>query len=196
MLGTFGWKITLVYVLAGMLIGILGGMFLRNKKFETYIEKDLMSSNKLKKEKLPKLFKERLLFGVHEAKDIIKKLWLWVLVGVALGALIHNLIPELFIQKAMLSLGIFAVPLAVVLGVPLYGNSVAMIPVALALFTKGVPLGTVMALLMSTVALSFPEAVILRRAMNLKLILIFFGIVALGIVIIGYVLNITQVFFL
>ncbi|MEA3229916.1 MAG: permease, partial [archaeon] len=115
-------------------------------------------------------------------------------VGVGIGAVIHNYVPQEIIQSIISKTGIFSVPLAAALGVPMYGGCAAIVPVAVVLFQKGVPLGTALAFMMATSALSLPEAVILRRAMKLKLIAIFFGVTTLGIIITGYLLNFLQVF--
>jgi hypothetical protein len=119
---------------------------------------------------------------------------LWILLGVAVGAVIHNYVPAELITRLINKGGIFSVPLATLVGVPLYGSCAAIVPIAVALFDKGVPLGTAIAFMMGMAALSFPEAILLRRIMNLKLILIFFGVVTAGIIIIGYLLNFLQVY--
>lgn len=185
MLVLFGWKVTVAYVISGILLGMITGFLLRKKKWEAMLVKE----GKEAKDMSFKTVKERCLFGLHEAIDITKKLWLWVVIGVAIGAVIHNLVPEAAIIAITQKTGFFAPILAVILGVPLYGSSAALIPVAEALFTKGLPLGTTLALVMATAALSFPEAVMLRRVMKLRLLAAFFGIVALAIIIIGYVFN-------
>lgn len=194
MLATFGWKITLAYIIAGILIGVVAGLVIGKLGMEKYIEKDFQPENNNNKEKIYKNQKERMGFGINESISIIKKLWIWVLVGVGIGALIHGFIPENFIQSVISKGGIFSVPIAVILGVPLYANCAAIIPIALVLFEKGFPLGTALAFMMATAALSLPEAIILRKVMRLKLILIFFSVVAIGIVLLGYTFNfLTQV---
>lgn len=186
MLATFGIKITLAYVASGILIGVAAGLVLGR----LHLEKDLVADMQApKKEKRYKRFKERLLFGLSEAKDITRKLWAWVLVGVGIGALIHDLVPEEFFHDLVGQGGLWTVPVAIVLGVPLYGSAAALVPMAQALFAKGVPLGTTLAFVMSIAGLSLPEAVILRRAMKLRLIGIFFGVVALGILLTGVLFN-------
>lgn len=192
MLGFFGWKITLAYVLSGVAIGVIAGFVLGKLNLEKYLEKDLITSRKQLKEIIYSSLKERFRFGINEALSITKKIWLWVLIGVGFGAIIHNYVPQEFIQRIMESGGIFTVPLAVILGVPMYGSCAAIVPIAVVLFQKGVPIGTALAFMMATAALSLPEAIILRRAMKLKLILIFFGIVALSIIFIGYLFNLLQ----
>jgi uncharacterized membrane protein YraQ (UPF0718 family) len=135
---------------------------------------------------------ERVGFGVSEAKTILARLWIWIIVGVGLGALIHNYIPQEVIHGAIDKTGPFSVPIAVALGVPMYGSCAAIVPIAVALFRKGVPLGTALSFMMATSALSLPECIILRRAMKLKLIIIFFVITTLGIIFTGYLFNILQ----
>lgn len=193
MLGFFGWKITLVYIIAGILMGVLSGFVLGKLKLEKYLVKDLISKeSKLTKQIKCDKIKNRVLFGLHEAKIIVKKLWIWVLVGVGIGAIIHNYVPTELVQEIINRGGVWSVPIAVLLGIPMYGSGAAIVPIAIVLFQKGVPLGTALALMMAIVALSLPEAVILRRAMKLKLIVIFFGVVALSIIVVGYLLNIIQ----
>lgn len=193
MISFFGWKIALAYVTSGILIGIIAGIILGKMNLEKYLEKDVITT----KQELDKEIKydgigKRIKFGINEAITITKKIWLWILVGVGLGAVIHNYIPAEIIQSLISKGGIFSVPIAVLLGVPMYGSCAAIVPIAVALFDKGVPLGTSLAFMMATAALSLPEAIILRRAMKLKLILIFFGVVSLIMIITGYVFNILQ----
>ena len=190
MLGFFGWKITLAYVTSGILVGVISGIVLGRLNLEKHIVKDMRVAISENKEVKYNKIKERALFGVNEAKSIVRRLWIWILVGVAIGALIHNYIPSEIIQGVIDKGGVFAVPLAVLLGVPMYGSCAAIVPIAVVLFRKGVPLGTALAFMMATSALSLPEAVILRRAMKLKLIVVFFGVVTLAIIIIGYLFNI------
>lgn len=193
MLGFFGWKITLAYVLSGILVGVVSGLILGRMKLEKYLVKDVVSAKEhIKSEIRYDGIKKRALFGLTESVSIIKKLWLWILVGVGVGAVIHNYIPSELIQSIISKGGIFAVPIAVILGVPMYGSCAAIVPIAVVLFEKGVPIGTALAFMMAVSALSFPEAIILRRAMKLKLILIFFGVVTLAIILTGYLFNILQ----
>jgi hypothetical protein len=192
MLGFFGWKITLAYVIAGILIGMISGLVLGKMNLEKYLVKDIISSKSKLKEEKYNVFKKRFMFGIHEAVLIVKKLWLWILIGVGVGAIIHNYVPAELIQGIISKGGIFTVPIAVILGIPMYGSCAAIVPIAVVLFQKGIPLGTALAFMMATSALSFPEAIILRRAMKLKLIAIFFGVVAISIIVIGYLFNLLQ----
>ncbi len=189
MLGFFGWKITAIYVLSGIIVGVISGMVLGGMKLEKYLVKDIHNNGKLDKEVMYDGFKERMRFGLGEAVKIVKKLWYWILFGVGLGAVIHNFVPQELIHSVISRTGMFTVPIAVVIGVPMYGSCAAIVPIAVALFQKGIPLGTALAFMMAVSALSLPEAIILRRAMNLRLIAAFFGIVAAGIIVIGYLIN-------
>ena len=193
MFGFFGWKITVAYILSGILIGVISGMILGKMKLEKHLVKDLISSSsKVVKEVKYDGIQKRLLFGLNESLSILKKIWLWVLIGVGIGAVIHNYVPAGFIQEIIERGGIFSVPIAVIIGVPMYGSCAAIVPIALVLFQKGVPIGTALAFMMAVAALSLPEAIILRRAMNLKLILIFFGVTTLAIIFTGYLFNLLQ----
>ncbi|MFC1754630.1 permease [Thermoproteota archaeon] len=187
----FGIKITIFYVLSGLVIGITSGMILGRMNLEKYLEKDLIKTgNNTDISYLT--FRSRFLYGITEAVRIVKKLWKWILLGIGIGALIHNFVPDDLIHSVVSAGGVFTVPLAVIMGVPLYGNCAAIVPIALVLFKKGVPLGAALALMMAISALSLPEAVILRRAMKLRLITIFFLVVALGIIFTGYLFNLLE----
>ncbi len=192
MLGFFGWKITALYVISGLIVGAVSGIVLGRMGLEKYLVKDLIAKKvKLEDEKYENTL-SRMKFGMHEAYSIVKKIWIWILVGVGIGAAIHNYIPQEAIVSIINKTGIFTVPIAVALGVPMYGSCAAIVPIAVALFEKGIPLGTALAFMMATSALSLPEAVILRRAMKLQLIGIFFGIVTIAIIATGYLFNILQ----
>jgi len=193
MLGFFGWKITVLYVASGMLIGVLSGVVLGKMRLEKYLVKDIISKQTgNNKEQTYERFSDRLKFGFDEAVSIVKKIWIWVLVGVGIGALIHNYVPQEVIQSIVGKAGVFSVPIATILGVPMYGSCAAIVPIAVVLFQKGIPLGTALAFMMAIAALSLPEAIMLRRAIKLKLILIFFGVTALAIIFTGYIFNILQ----
>ncbi len=193
MLGFFGWKITLAYILSGIILGVFSGIILGNMKIKRYIDKDMLKSSKKEKEEIPfKTFKDRVIYGIEEAAGIVKKLWVWIIAGVGVGAIIHNYVPAENIQSIISAGGYLTIPVAVILGIPMYASCAAIVPVAVVLFNKGVPLGAALSFMMATSALSLPEAIILRRAMKLKLILIFFSIVGLSIIFTGYVFNLLQ----
>ncbi len=193
MLGFFGWKITLAYIISGMVIGIIVGMVLGKMKLEKYIEKDIIVSREdgacaVRVSGI----KDRIGFGINESVCIVKKLWFWVLAGVGLGAVIHNYVPQETVQSIVSKTGPFSVIIATAIGVPMYGSCAAIVPIAVVLFEKGFPLGTALAFMMAVAALSLPEAIMLRRAMKLKLIAIFFGITSISIIFTGYLINFLQ----
>jgi uncharacterized protein len=191
MLGFFGIKITFFYVISGVSIGVICGGLLGRMNLEKLIliKEQKQCCNKDNKEILFKGLKSRIVFGVKESLVIIKKLWLWILLGVGIGAFIHNYVPREVLLALIGKAGIFAVPVAVLLGVPMYGSCAAIVPIAMVLFNKGVPLGVALAFMMAISALSLPEAIILKSAMKLKLIIAFFSITTISIIIIGYLFN-------
>ncbi|MEI6438423.1 MAG: permease [Candidatus Omnitrophota bacterium] len=193
MLGTFGWKIALMYVVSGLSIGIFSGLVLGKMKLEKYLVADMYGADAgLAQVEEKYTFKTRLAFGWTEAVGIVQKLWLWVLVGVGIGAVIHNYVPESMIQGLLGKTGIFSVPIATLIGVPMYGSCAAIVPVAVVLFEKGIPLGTALSFMMAVSALSLPEAIMLRRAMKLPLIAMFFLITTVAIILTGYMFNMLQ----
>jgi uncharacterized protein len=193
MFGFFGWKITVLYIISGLFIGMFSGQILGKMNLERYIDPGHLpvEAEGLPGKKYENMGK-RIKFGLNEAKSTMKKLWIWVVVGVGIGALIHNYVPKELIQSVIEKTGFLGVPLAALFGVPMYGNCAAIVPVAVVLFKKGIPLGTALAFMMATSALSFPQAVILRQGMKLKLIAIFFAITTLGIIFTGYLFNILE----
>ncbi|MGA1205014.1 MAG: permease [Opitutales bacterium] len=190
MLGTFGWKVTLLYVVFGMGTGILSGALIGKMGLEGHLEKDIVTPGNIPgRIRTNHRFTDRLRFGLKEAGSIIRKIWIWIIVGVGIGAIIHNYVPQETIHSIMEGTGIWSVPIATVLGVPLYGSCAAIVPVAVVLFEKGIPLGTALAFMMAMAALSLPEAIMLRRVMKLSLIGIFFGITTAAIIASGYLMN-------
>ncbi len=188
MLVAFGLKVTILYIVSGVFIGVIAGMILSRQGLERHLVKDFVNK-KTTRERYAR-FCDRFAFGYSEAVSILKKLWLWVLAGVAVGAVIHNYVAETFVQHALSATGIFSVPLAVLIGVPMYASSAALVPVVGELVAKGVPLGTAIAFMMAAAGLSLPEVIILRRTMKLRLILLFFGVVALAILATGILFNV------
>jgi len=193
MLGFFGWKITVIYVLCGLFIGIFSGIILGRMNLEKHLVDDFVGQHTAN-DNVPLNFIDRLKFGYNEAIAIVKKIWIWVLIGVGVGAVIHNYVPQEIIQSIMSKTGIFSVPIATILGVPMYGSCAAIVPIAVVLFQKGIPLGTALAFMMAIAALSLSEAIMLRRAMKLQLIAIFFGVTTIAIIAIGYLFNFLQLF--
>lgn len=189
MVGEFGGPITVAYVASGLLLGTVAGVLLGRWNLAAHLETDLVGGTVKDQFAGPWTFARRLRYGWSEAMSVLRQIWKWVFVGVALGAAIHNYVPQEAFHRAMEATGVFGVPLATILGVPLYGSCAAIVPVAVVLFEKGIPLGTALAFMMAMSALSLPEAVMLRRAMKLPLIGLFFLITSLGIVFTGYLLN-------
>ncbi|MCK5594118.1 MAG: permease [Candidatus Aenigmarchaeota archaeon] len=190
MLGFFGWKITALYIISGILIGVFSGIVIGKLGLERHIVQDLIKTDDNPNEKIFNTQQERINTGLKEAVAIIKSIWLWVFVGIGIAAGIHGYIPEDTVMNLIQTGGIFAVPIATLIGVPLYANCAAVVPIAVVLFEKGFPLGTALAFMMGTAALSIPEAIILRRAMRLPLIIAFFTIVTIAIILTGYAFNI------
>ncbi len=194
MVGEFGLPVTIAYVGSGLLIGTIAGAVLGRLKLEKHLESDIFAAAHSGTETVEHTFASRLRYGWDEAVSVIRQIWLWVLVGVALGAFIHNYVPQETIHGLMEATGIFSVPIATVLGVPMYGSCAAIVPIAVVLFQKGIPLGTALAFMMAMAALSLPEAIMLRRTMRLQLIGIYFGITTLAIIFTGYLLNLLAQF--
>lgn len=189
MAGEFGLPITLAYVLSGLVIGTVAGAILGHMKLEGYLETDILKSAEAQKSPTEYTVTSRLRYGRDEAVSVIRQIWVWVLVGVGIGAFIHNYAPKETIQAVIASTGIFSVPIATILGVPMYGSCAAIVPIAVVLFEKGIPLGAALAFMMAMAALSLPEAIMLRRTMKLPLIGLFFLITTLAIIFTGYLLN-------
>jgi uncharacterized membrane protein YraQ (UPF0718 family) len=187
--GLFGWKIALIYVASGLVIAIIVGIILGKMKLENQVEDyvwKIHAKNKIVEHK--KTWNERLHEAYMDTKGIVLKVYPWVLVGVALGAFIHGYAPENLLSQ--LGKIWYAVPLAVLIGVPLYSNAAGVLPIVQSLLEKGLPLGTALAFMMAVTALSLPEMIILRKVLKPKLLALYFGIVTLGIIFIGYLFNI------
>ena len=194
MVGEFGLPVTIAYIGSGLLIGTVGGAVLGRLKLEKHLESDIIASAHEDSKVIEHTLITRLRYGWDESVSVIKQIWLWVIIGVGIGAFIHNYIPQETIHSLMEATGIFSVPIATVLGVPMYGSCAAIVPIAVVLFQKGIPLGTALAFMMAMAALSLPEAIMLRRTMHLKLIGIYFGITTLAIIFTGYLLNVLAKF--
>ncbi len=196
MLGVFGWKVTLLYVVAGMTLGIFGGFMLGKLHMERYVADfvwKIKSSESSSQRKKKEPFSSVLRFTSKEAFSISAKIIPYVLAGVIIGALIHGYVPTGYFDTLISRSGIFAVPIAVLVGVPLYSNATGVIPIIESLIAKGIPLGTALSFMMAVVGLSLPEALILKKVMKWKLLAAFFGIVALGIMVIGYLFNFIRI---
>jgi uncharacterized membrane protein YraQ (UPF0718 family) len=195
-IGLFGWKVTLLYVISGILLGTIAGMILQRLKLEYLLTdwvKDVLENaqreqDTFQQENTP--FKKRLPIIYNEAKKILKGIVLYVLIGIAVGGLMHGYVPAGFFEQYMNKDNFFAVPVATILAVPMYSNASGILPVIQVLVAKGVPLGTAIAFMMGVVGLSLPEAMLLKKVMTLKLVGIFFAVVTVCIIISGYLFNI------
>jgi len=190
LLGLFGWKIALVYIVSGLIIAIISGIIIGKLKVENLVEPFVYQNTINGNTDLPKMSqKERLTYAKDYTLDILKKVWPYVLIGIGVGALIHGYVPADFLAKYAGNDKWHAVPLAVLIGIPLYSNAAGVIPLVSALTEKGVAMGTTLAFMMSVTALSLPEFMILKKVMKTKLILIFAGIVGAGIMFTGFLFN-------
>lgn len=186
LLGMFGWRVALIYIASGMLIATLSGIIIGALPVESLIEK-LDYNARSKNARLS--WKSRFVYAKKYTLIIIRKIWLYVLFGIGIGAIIHGYVPTDFLVRYAGADKWYAVPLATILGIPLYSNAAGVIPLVSVLAEKGVAIGTVLAFMMAVTGLSLPEFMILRKIMKPKLILIFAGIVGLGIVLTGYLFN-------
>lgn len=193
-IGMFGLKATLIYVSSGILLGMIGGFILGKLNLEKYlshwVQGVLANAEKegdLEEEKLT--FYQRLPSIFNEALSIIKGVFWYIIIGIGIGAMMHGFIPTGFFEKYISKDNPFGVPIAVILGIPMYSNAAGVLPIIQVFVQKGIPIGTAIAFMMAVVGLSIPEATMLKKVMTWKLIAIFFGVVAICIIISGYVFN-------
>jgi len=188
--GMFGWKIALIYVGTGLLVAIVSGIVIGRLKMEKYVQ-DYVWEMQVGQQEIEQLtFRDKLVYARDYTRDLLKKIWPYVVIGVGIGAFIHGYVPQDFLARWAGRDNPFAVPVAVALGVPLYSNAAGVIPIVSALTQKGMAIGTVLAFMMAVTALSLPEAIILSNVLKRRLLLTFFGIVATAIVFVGYLFNI------
>ena len=189
--GMFGWKVALAYVSTGLAIAIVSGMIIGRLKLERFVEEWVyeMQVAQMYTETTGMEFSERVMVGKAAVIEIVGKVWPYVVAGIAVGAGIHGYVPEGFMASFMGKGAWWAVPAAVLLGVPMYSNAAGIIPIVHALLEKGAALGTVLAFMMAVIGLSLPETIILRKVLKLPLIAVFVGVVATGIVLVGYLFN-------
>jgi uncharacterized protein len=203
----FGWKVALIYVLAGMTLAIVAGAIIGKLKMEKQVESYVYEiaagqerihmpegDNKTFAEKIKALFtpeelKERTTFAVRNVVETVQKIWLYLLIGIGIGAFIHGYAPQDLLVKYAGEGNFFAVPIATIIGVPLYSNAVGSLPIVEALLNKGVGAGRALAFMMAITALSLPEMILLRKVIKPKLIAVFVGVVSTGIILIGYGFN-------
>jgi hypothetical protein len=193
LLAMFGWKIALIYAGTGVVIAFIAGWVIGKLRMEKHLEAWVLevpfNAQAVAAAEQRMSFSERLELGVQGVKDIVGKVWPYLLVGIGVGAFIHGFVPAEFMAKFMGSGHWWSVPLAVLIGVPLYSNAAGVIPIVQALLGKGAALGTTLAFMMAVIGLSLPETIILRKVLKPRLIAVFVGVVAIGIVLVGYLFN-------
>jgi Predicted permeases len=189
LLGLFGWRIALLYTATGVIIAIIAGYVIGRLGLEHLVEDYVYQIKSGEMELYDPTFRERCQAARDFTLDLLKKIGLYVVVAIAIGGLIHGYVPDAFLVEYAGRGNPLAVPLVVLLGVPLYNSAAGMVPIIYALIEKGLPLGTSLAFMMAVSAISFPEMIILRRVLKLKLIAIFAGILTVSIVLIGYLFN-------
>jgi uncharacterized protein len=197
--GLFGLKVTLIYIGFGVGLAIISGYIIGRLKLEKWVEPFVWELQKARQvtpledadtlEPVALTWRQRLEQGQFQASEIVRSVWLYVVIGIAIGAVIHGYVPTDFIIKYAGAHNPLAVPIAVILGVPLYANIAGVMPIAEALVHKGMPMGTVLAFTMAVTALSFPEMVILKKVLRPQLLAVFIGLMTIGIISIGYIFN-------
>ena len=185
----FGLKIAIAYVAVGLILAVIGGTLIEKFRLEKYVEGYVREIENVDAEVPEMTRKERISYSKEQVRDIIKRVWLYVLIGVGIGAAIHNWIPQSFIENVVGGNNPFAVMLATVVGIPMYADIFGTLPIAEALFAKGVDVGTIVSFMMAVTALSLPSIIMLRKVVKPKLLAIFVSIVSAGIIIIGYLFN-------
>lgn len=185
----FNWKIAMAYVVVGLILAVIGGSIISKLKLEKYVEPFVYSNKMLEVEQEQLTKSERIDFARNQVLDIIKKVWIYILAGVGIGAAIHNWIPEDVISAVLGQDKWYSVLIATFVGIPMYADIFGTLPIAEALVLKGVGIGTALSFMMGVTALSLPSMIMLQKVVKPKLLGIFVGIVSAGILIIGYVFN-------
>jgi len=191
LIGLFGWKVALIYVLTGLTIAILSGFILEKLNLKRYVAEWVYktNANQSLEQESSMNFNQRISAGSEVVKEIVGKIWIYILIGIAVGAGAHGFVPDEYLAGALGSKNWYSVPLAILVGIPLYSNAAGIIPIVSVLIEKGVTLGTALAFMMSVIGLSLPEIIILKKVLKWQLIGIFIGVVAVGIVIVGLIFN-------
>ena len=188
----FGWQVALAYVVVGLVIAVIGGSIISIFKMDRYVEDfvladGIVNNEDIVEDKMTK--KQRVKYAIDQLSDIIKRVWLYILIGVGIGALIHGYIPQTWIETVLGDNNPFSVLLATIAGIPMYADIFGTLPIAEALVIKGVKIGTVLSFMMAVTALSLPSIIMIKKVVKTKLLLTFVGIVTVGIIIMGYVFN-------
>ncbi len=191
LVGRFGGKVAVIYVGTGLAIAIFSGWLIGKFRLEKYVAEWVYSvkanHQNDTEDRLP--FYDRINAGYGSVKEIVGKIWIYIIIGIAVGAGAHGYVPEDFLGSLLGKENWYGVPLAILMGIPMYSNAAGIIPIVSVLIEKGVSLGTALAFMMSVIALSLPEIIILKKVLKWQLITVFVGIVAVGIVIVGFIFN-------
>jgi uncharacterized membrane protein YraQ (UPF0718 family) len=185
----FNWKIAFAYVVAGLILAVIGGTFIGKAKLEKYVESFVYSNTMIDIEQYELTVRDRLDYAKEQVFNIVKRVWLYILIGVGIGAVIHNWIPENVISIVLGQDKWYSVLVATIVGVPMYADIFGTLPVAEALVYKGVGIGTALSFMMAVTALSLPSLIMLKTAVKIRLLAIFFAVVTIGIIILGYAFN-------
>lgn len=194
LMSIFGWKVAIVYVLIGLVLAVLGGTLIEKMHMEKYVADYIRNAANIDVDSPTLTTKERLIYAKEQVVATFKKVFPYILIGVAIGAFIHNWIPEDLVTKILGSHNPFGVVLATLVGVPMYADIFGTIPVAEALLAKGAQLGTILSFMMAVTTLSLPSIIMLKKAVKPKLLGVFVAICVFGIIFIGYMFNVLQVF--
>jgi len=191
LVGLFGWQTAIIYTLTGLLIAIFAGYLIGLLKLEKYVQAWVfeVKTGQAGEDETKISFSERIKVGYDTVKEIVGKIWLYIVIGVAIGAAAHGYVPEDFMANLMGKSAWYSVPLSILIGIPMYSNAAGIIPIVSVLIEKGASLGTALAFMMSVIGLSLPEIIILKKVLKMPLILAFIGIVAAGILCVGFIFN-------
>lgn len=191
LVGLFGWKVALIYVATGLFIAVFSGWLIGKFKLEKYVEEWVykVKSNHENEEEQKLTLNDRIKAGFNAVKETLGKIWIYIIIGIAVGAGAHGYVPEDLMGQMLGKDHWYGVPLAILIGIPMYSNAAGIIPIVSVLIEKGVSLGTALAFMMSVIALSLPEIIILKKVLKWQLIAFFIGIVATGIITVGFIFN-------
>ncbi len=191
LIGLFGWKVAIIYVLTGLTIAILAGFILEKLNLKRYVAEWVYETHAKQTLELghSQSFNQRISAGSEVVREIVGKIWIYILIGIAVGAGAHGFVPDEYLVGALGSQNWYSVPLAILVGIPLYSNAAGIIPIVSVLIEKGVTIGTALAFMMSVIGLSLPEIIILKKVLKWQLIGVFIGVVAVGILIVGLIFN-------
>lgn len=191
LIGLFGWKVAVIYVITGLSIAIMAGFTLEKLKLTRYVEDWVYKTHAKQNLEVEEAmtFNQRIMAGGEVVREIVGKIWIYILLGIAVGAGAHGFVPDEYLAGALGNQNWYSIPLAILVGIPLYSNAAGIIPIVSVLIEKGVTLGTALAFMMSVIGLSLPEIIILKKVLKWQLIGVFVGVVALGIVLVGLIFN-------